>query len=340
MVRLRRGDQKNSLNLRYVVVEVNTLYLYTFLVYFSHMPSRRQFLSTTAMTATGIFIDALESYATPLFGSPAPGFAPIILATNWGFNGSIHEFALKAKEAGYDGVEVWVPNDTKSKGELLQATERFDLKLGLLCGGSDSDPVRHFSEFQHSVTKAIEIRPLYINCHSGRDYFSFKENNKFIEWSSLISKDTGVPIYHETHRGRILYSAPLSKNFIDSNQNLRLTLDISHWCAVHESLLADQSESVNAALNRTDHIHARIGHAEGPQVNDPRAPEWENAVKAHFAWWDKVAERKRAEGKPLTFLTEFGPIDYMPALPYTRQPVANQWEINGYMKDTLKKRYG
>jgi hypothetical protein len=26
----------------------------------------------------------------------------------------------------------------------------------------------------------------------------------------------------------------------------------------------------------------------------------------------------------LTFLTEFGPMDYMPALPYTRQPLANQ----------------
>jgi hypothetical protein len=30
----------------------------------------------------------------------------------------------------------------------------------------------------------------------------------------------------------------------------------------------------------------------------------------------------------------------MPALPFTRQPVANQWEINVYMKDVLKKRYG
>jgi hypothetical protein len=123
-------------------------------------------------------------------------------------------------------------------------------------------------------------------------------------------------------------------------QPLRLTLDISHWCNVHESLLDDQEDTVALALSRTDHIHTRIGHAEGPQVNDPRAPEWKDAVAAHVGWWDRVVEIKRKEGKRLTMLTEFGPPDYLPALPFTRQPVANQWEINKYMLDTLRKRYG
>ncbi len=121
--------------------------------------------------------------------------------------------------------------------------------------------------------------------------------------------------------------------------SLRLTLDISHWCNVHESLLEDQADTIAMALNRTGHIHARIGHQEGPQVNDPRAPEWKNAVTAHFAWWDKVVEQKRNEGKLITMLTEFGPADYMPALPYTRQPVADQWAINKHMLDTLRARY-
>jgi hypothetical protein len=43
--------------------------------------------------------------------------------------------------------------------------------------------------------------------------------------------------------------------------------------------------------------------------------------------------------KYLTILTEFGPPNYLPALPYTRQPVANQWEINAYMRELLRKRY-
>jgi hypothetical protein len=93
------------------------------------------------------------------------------------------------------------------------------------------------------------------------------------------------------------------------------------------------------ALERVDHIHARVGHPEGPQVNDPRAPEWDGALKQHFIWWDKIVERKKKNGERMTFLTEFGPPDYMPALPYTRQPLADQWAINVHMMQLLRKRY-
>ena len=154
-----------------------------------------------------------------------------------------------------------------------------------------------------------------------------------------MSKQSGVLICHETHRARILYSAAVSRPFFEKLPDLRITFDVSHWCNVHESLLEDQQETVNMALERVGHIHARIGHPEGPQVNDPRAPEWEPVVAAHFAWWDKVAERKKKNNERLTILTEFGPPDYMPTLPYTRQALADQWAINVHMMHLLRKRY-
>ena len=93
------------------------------------------------------------------------------------------------------------------------------------------------------------------------------------------------------------------------------------------------------ALERTDHVHARIGHPEGPQVSDPRAPEWKEAVDAHFAWWDKIVEMKKQKNEMLTVLTEFGPPDYMPTQPYSRKPLADQWAINVHMKDLWRERY-
>ena len=108
---------------------------------------------------------------------------------------------------------------------------------------------------------------------------------------------------------------------------------------MHESLLADQQDTIDLVLPRVDHVHARIGHQEGPQVNDPRAPEWEDAVKAHFAWWDKIVELKKQKGDTLTVLTEFGPPTYMPTLPYTQQPLADQWAINVYMMKLFRQRY-
>ena len=127
---------------------------------------------------------------------------------------------------------------------------------------------------------------------------------------------------------------------MDTIPGLRITFDVSHWCNVSESLLQDQQETVDIALQRVDHVHARIGHPEGPQVNDPRAPEWDDAMKAHFAWWDKIVEIKKQQGDRLTILTEFGPPTYMPTLPYTQEPLADQWAINVHMKELLRKRYG
>ena len=42
---------------------------------------------------------------------------------------------------------------------------------------------------------------------------------------------------------------------------------------VHESTLTNRKSLIENVLNRSHHIHARVGFEEGPQVNDPKAPE-------------------------------------------------------------------
>jgi sugar phosphate isomerase/epimerase len=306
--------------------------------------SRRTFLKTSLAATTSLLLSKLDVLAEehkPAFISDK-NFDLKILATSWGYNGTMDSFCAKVKQEGYDGIEVWWPGSTAQQEEVFTAVKKYGLQVGFLCAGNQSNAKENLESFKTAMTAAVSNtmqKPLYMNCHSGRDYFTYEENKAFIDFTTRLSKQSGVPIYHETHRGRMLYSAPVGKEFITKNPELRLTADLSHWCNVSESLLQDQAETVNLALSRTDHIHARIGHAEGPQVNDPRAPEWADAVKAHLAWWDKVVEMKRKSGKGITFLTEFGPVDYMPALPYTRQPVADQWAINVHMLKLLRSRY-
>ncbi|GEP89209.1 Sugar phosphate isomerase/epimerase [Chitinophaga terrae (ex Kim and Jung 2007)] len=304
--------------------------------------SRRDFIKQSATLSAAFCLPTLPSFAAAM-PAAAAGFELIVLATNWGYNGSVKDFCAKAKNAGYDGIEIWWPTEEAAQQELFDALKTYDLKVGYLAAGYDSDFNKHYQQFEimlKAATGKHPVTPLYINCHSGRDYFSFEQNCKIIDTGIAVSKQSGVPVYHETHRSRMLFAAHVASQFISARPELRLTLDISHWCNVHESLLQDQQATVAKALDRASHIHARVGHPEGPQVNDPRAPEWENAVKTHFGWWDQVVAKHRAAGKPLTFLTEFGPADYLPALPYTRQPVADQWDINVYMLQQLKKRYG
>lgn len=305
--------------------------------------NRRKFISTTAaMGGAMIAPFSSQNNNKPPFTVPGD-FTLKLMATNWGFPGTVDEFCAKAKKEGYDGIEMWWPANKEQQDILFNAIQKHSLEIGFLCGAGDSDFQNHLSQFRSqidAVTSQQIQRPLYINCHSGRDYFSFDQNMQFISYTIEAGKKSGIPISHETHRSRILFAAPIARHFAETMPGLRVTLDISHWCNVHESLLHDQEATVNMILERVDHIHARVGHPEGPQVNDPRAPEWDAAVKRHIEWWDKVVAFKIKQGiKRLSFLTEFGPPDYLPALPYTRQPVANQWEINVYMMNLLRKRY-
>jgi sugar phosphate isomerase/epimerase len=302
---------------------------------------RREFMN---LTTAGTLLSSVETIAQekmPIFKANAD-FQLKIMATNWGWEGSMDAFCAAAKKEGYDGVELWWANEPKDQKELFAALEKYDLEIGYLCGGSQDDPSVHLDYFKKAINAATTQsakKPLYINCHSGRDFFTYDQNNAFIDHTSEATAKTGIKICHETHRGRMLFAAHITRNFIEKNPALRLTLDISHWCNVHESLLENQTETIAMALERVEHLHARIGHQEGPQVNDPQAPEWESAVKAHLNWWDKILERKMKEGGIMTILTEFGPPNYLPTLPYTQQPVADQWAINVYMMKMLRKRY-
>jgi sugar phosphate isomerase/epimerase len=302
--------------------------------------NRRAFIGLTS----GLMLSTLEkAAASHLFNSDSTNMIDLkILATNWGFSGSLDELCAKVKTEGYDGIEMWWPASKDGQDELFAALKKYNLAIGFLCGSGERDYKKHLDAFKaavHAAATQKTQKPLYINCHSGRDHFTFDQNSAFVEYTVKLSAETGIRICHETHRSRIMFAAHITKQFIDKYPGLRLTLDISHWCNVHESMLEDQEASVTAALSKTEHIHARIGHPEGPQVNDPRAPEWQKIVEQHFKWWDVVVDRKVKNNEPVTFLTEFGPPDYMPTEPYTRKALSDQWAVNVHMMNLLRERY-
>lgn len=275
-----------------------------------------------------------------LFAQTEKGPTIKYYCTNWGMTDSWADFCKKVKAAGYDGVETWLPSGQAERTAMLKALKENGLSLGLLAGGGGSDFTAYMGSFENNLKEAIKLKPDYINCHTGKEYYSFEENKKLILLAYGMSKQSGIPIYHETHRGRFSFAANITKEYLEKIPELTLALDISHWCVVHESLLSDQKEAVDLALSRTGHIHTRVGHQQGAQVNDPAAPEWKAALDQHLAWWDAIVDRHKKQGKStLTMCMEFGPSGYLPTLPYTQQPVADQWSVNKFMLDLLKKRY-
>jgi len=251
------------------------------------------------------------------------------------------KFCAKVKEAGFDGVETPVPFDETERNEIVSAMSKYGLLLiGQYYQSFEKDFQQHKTSFIAHIESLAALNPLLIDSQTGKDYFTAVQNKELFEVASEITAKTGVLVAHETHRNKALFAAHISKDLLINSPDARITADFSHWCNVSESLLEQQEEALETAISRTVHIHSRVGHAESPQVSDPRAAEWSAELAAHLSWWDKIVDYRLTHGeKLLTFTPEFGPAPYMPALPFTKMPVANQWEINVYMMQLLKERY-
>jgi sugar phosphate isomerase/epimerase len=245
----------------------------------------------------------------------------------------------RAKTAGFDGVETGIPADAKERRELRALLDDTGMLLVAQQWTTGAGAAEHARSFEEQYRRAAEMRPILVNSHTGRDIFSLAQNLEVVSTAARLERELGIPVAHEVHRGRVTFSTMSTMALIDAVPDVRLTADFSHWCCVHESLLEDQEQSVNRAIAHTYHLHARVGHAEAPQVTDPRAPEWNAEVAAHVRWWQSIVDTRKAKGaESLTICPEFGPPRYMATLPGTGTPVADQWAINCYMKDFLRDR--
>lgn len=251
------------------------------------------------------------------------------------------DFVAMIENAGYDGLETWMPEDSSTRASLYAALQERGL---LLVAHQHEAAGATFKDFQASFLKYLErcaeSEPVLINSHTGRDYFSFEQNITLIDIASEFAYRRNVTIAHETHRGR-LGSAPFTMvDYFNARKDFFITADFSHWTCVTESLLENFGETLEEAVTRTRHVHARVGFEQGPQIPDPRLPEWAATVDVFLQWWDKIVQENIRRGNVLlTFTTEFGPPPYMATLPFTKKPAFNQFSINVYMKEVLRRRY-
>lgn len=256
-------------------------------------------------------------------------------------------FAHKVAAAGYDGVEVFPLQTPDEKEAMLQALEEHKLSLILL--HSELQEGKDFERYKQALKNNLytlagyqtdKIKPRFINSHTGKDYYTMAQMAECFAICDAVSKEIGIKVIHETHRNKWSFAAHAAKPYLEKYPDLKLALDLSHWVCVAESYLEDQDEAVELAIQHAHHLHARVGHPEGPQVTDPRTPENAEALQHHLQWWDRWIALQIKNGVAICTITpEFGPYPYMSYHCNTNEPVADQWAINLYMRDLLKNRY-
>lgn len=253
----------------------------------------------------------------------------------------------KIKESGFQGTE-FVEHELAEKfddsevariPELLREYDLEGVPLIPTFSTTPEDDIVAFTQQYHDLIR--KYHPSLFLSHTGRDFYTLEQNLQVIEAIDNLVAQKGVKVVHETHRGRFGFSPQSTAEAIRARDSIRLNADFSHWCCVCESYLEEQEEAVELAIEHTDHIHARVGHPEGPQVSDPRSPEWGQALEEHMGWWERIIQANEKRGTETLIITpEFGPDPYMPLVPFTCQPLGNLWDITVWMKDELLKRFG
>jgi sugar phosphate isomerase/epimerase len=257
----------------------------------------------------------------------------------WGMEGRLEDQIERIAAAGYYGVEGYL-DSVQEKGKLRDLLTKHNLQFiaqAITNGDSTED---HIRSFQTQVAEAASFGAVMINTHGGKDSMTFDEQKRFFDAALSEEMKIGIPVGHETHRGRPLFTPWTTAALLREFPELKLTADISHWFCVCESHLRDQLENLALTADRTIHVHTRVGYPEGPQVPHPAAPEYAKELELHEEFWDQVFEKYKAKGnQTISFTPEFGPPGYMHTLPFTNHPVADLWEVCQWIRYRVEERF-
>jgi len=258
---------------------------------------------------------------------------------------------------GFNAVEtpIWLIEDIPAFVAALRANGLRFIAMINTCTPSGEGPQyqvsleAHISSFERQVAQVKASIPadllLLINAHSGVDSWSLETSKKYFTRALEVEAQGEILICHETHRGRVLYNPWITRDLCIAFPQLKLTADFSHFCVVAERVFGpDDSDWVDVMKTiapAVRHIHARVGYAQGPQVPDPRAPEYLEALERHEGWWDQIISTQRAANiTRMTIEPEHGTDGYQQRLPFTQVETANLWEVNKWIRDREASRMG
>ena len=260
-----------------------------------------------------------------------------LLKGDWGMEhlGDMRARLRAYAEAGYDGLECSQIGGMDPV-EFVELTQQLGLDyVGMVfCD--------HEDDFEPLLAEVMKRRPILVNCHPGRDFFDHERGLRFFRHVMEAAQEVECEVVYETHRKRALYALWTTVRYLEALPDLSICGDFSHFTTVSERDLSEPeyAELLDVCIERTHHIHARVGYAHGPQVPDARVGEGLTWTERFEGWWDRIIEHQKSQGRPwLTINPEFGPPPYQPFDPKTGEPLADVWETCLWMAGRFRERW-
>jgi hypothetical protein len=136
-----------------------------------------------------------------------------------------------------------------------------------------------------------------------------------LEGWQRMAEAAGVPVYIETHRGRMTNDLLFTMRLLDAFPALRLTVDLSHYVVAREINLPLQNNTTVMIDRILDHGWAMHGRVAGPhqvqlELSFHQHQPWFTQFQT---WWSsgfRSWRARAADNATLSFTCELGPAPY------------------------------
>lgn len=266
----------------------------------------------------------------------------LVLQSVWGLDrclgfdieNHLDEALAEVVAAGFDGVGVNLARIARTAG-----VARAMNPPGLAWEGQvlvhDAEQLRHW------IGEAHRLGAHHLNVQIAGPTADFVAALALVDSLVAAAKDAPLPVWFETHRGRLTNDLLFTLRLIAERPDLPLTADLSHYPVAGEMdlpLRDDQLAAIEAILRRARNFHGRVSTAHQVQValDAPQHRDW---LDQHVAWWRRGFElwlEQADEGDALTFMCELGPPPYAITAPDGSE-LTNRWDEARRMRDIVRR---
>lgn len=270
-----------------------------------------------------------------------------IFRTLWGYSGDYDAAVEDACQHGFSGIEAPVPATTDQSERLARLLElhQLDYIAEIATTGSyvpdrRLTPEDHINDLAVNLDRLKPLQPVLVTCLGGCDAWPLAQSIDFLARATALADGHDHQISFETHRGRSLFNPWVTRQIVDALPEIRLTCDFSHWYVVCEGLQQTERAIIGSLVENAEHIHCRVGYAQGPQVPDPRSEVYAEELHQHLDWWSAIWQQHHSNRREYTTATpEFGPDGYDYREPSTGKTLIEPDMLNRWMAGRLRNEF-
>lgn len=237
-------------------------------------------------------------------------------------------------EAGFDGVGVGLTRPERATRVARRVAET-GRSFEAIAFARTEDDVGRLAD----MAQALGAHHLTLQILTRTDRVS--DAVRILQSFERRAARADIPVYYETHRGRLTNDLLFMGRVLDELPALRLAGDLSHYVVAHEMGLPVSDGDLGRVTKVLDHswaFHGRVSNGQQVQVSI-EAPQHRPWADQFRAWWRQGFEswsRRSAPDAELTFMPELGPPPYA-ITDATGTEISDRWAEALALADMARK---